>query len=303
MNNEQAVWDCLFALIRNPFGVSGVMGNFQAESAMRADNLQDSYQAGLGMNDAQYTAAVDNGSYRNFVHDGAGYGLYQATWWSIKQHLLQYARIRGTSVGDRDMQVDAFCSLLRSEYSSVWNTLLTATSVRQASDAVLLGFERPADQSEAVQRYRAALARQFYDRFASTAPQTPAADPAATSQPASPQQQASMPPTATSPAQSAPTATPQPSTGQPAASAPTVSVRLPLLSRGSTSPAVASAQLLLIHRGFSCGGRTGGTDGKENPDGVFGPATEKAVTDFQSGQGLTADGVIGSDTWAALIAT
>ncbi|MCR5136260.1 MAG: hypothetical protein K6C12_04055 [Oscillospiraceae bacterium] len=209
MNNEQAVWDRLFALIRNPFGVSGVMGNFQAESAMRSDNLQDSYQAGLGMNDAQYTAAVDNGSYRNFVHDGAGYGLYQATWWSIKQHLLQYARIRGTSVGDRDMQVDAFCSLLRSEYSSVWNTLLTATSVRQASDAVLLGFERPADQSEAVQRYRAALARQFYDRFAgeaSSGPDAarPAADPAATSQPASPQQQASMPPAAASPAQSAP---------------------------------------------------------------------------------------------------
>jgi len=27
------------------------------------------------MSDAQYTAAVDNGSYTNFIHDSAGYGL------------------------------------------------------------------------------------------------------------------------------------------------------------------------------------------------------------------------------------
>jgi hypothetical protein len=40
------------------------------------------------MNDASYTVAVDNGSYTNFTHDSAGYGLAQWTYWSRKQGLF-----------------------------------------------------------------------------------------------------------------------------------------------------------------------------------------------------------------------
>ncbi|WP_018155348.1 C40 family peptidase [Demetria terragena] len=36
-------------------------------------------------------------------------------------------------------------------------------------------------------------------------------------------------------------------------------------------------------------------------DGVFGSSTDKAVRDFQSKNGLTSDGVVGSSTWAKLV--
>ena len=42
----------------------------------------------LKMTDTEYTSAVDDGRYKNFVKDGAGYGLAQWTFWSRKQNLL-----------------------------------------------------------------------------------------------------------------------------------------------------------------------------------------------------------------------
>lgn len=165
-DDEEAIWDRLYSYIGNAYGTAGAEGNLYAESALRSNNVQDSCEKRLGMNDAQYTAAVDIGSYSNFVRDSVGYGLYQATYWSIKQHLLDYAKTHGKSIGDRDMQVDAFVDILKSDYPTVWNTLKNATSVRQASDAVLLKFERPANQSEAVQIARASFGQKFYDKYA-----------------------------------------------------------------------------------------------------------------------------------------
>ena len=37
------------------------------------------------------------------------------------------------------------------------------------------------------------------------------------------------------------------------------------------------------------------------PDGIFGELTEEAVKYFQSGNSLTADGIVGKDTWPALL--
>ena len=87
----------------------------------------------------------------------------------------------------------------------------------------------------------------------------------------------------------------------PAAEFPTCNVKLPELRQGDTGTPVERLQTLLIGRGYVCGGRSYG--GREQPDGEFGPATEVAVKDLQMAAKITQDGVVGSDTWSALITT
>lgn len=125
------------------------MGNLFAESGLSPKNLQNTYEKKLGFTDDSYTAAVDSGSYQNFVRDSAGYGLAQWTFWSRKQNMLDFARAAGKSIGDLEMQLDFLFQELSGSYKQVLSTLKTATTVRAASDSVLLNFERPADQSEA----------------------------------------------------------------------------------------------------------------------------------------------------------
>ena len=143
-----------------------MMGNLFAESALSPINLQNTYNTKLNYSDSAYTAAVDNGSYTNFVRDSAGYGLAQWTFWSRKQNLLNYAKSKGKSIGDLNMQLEFLMQELNSGYKSLLNILRTTNSVKEASNGVLLQFERPANQSVAVQEKRANYGQGYYNRLA-----------------------------------------------------------------------------------------------------------------------------------------
>jgi hypothetical protein len=77
---------------------------------------------------------------------------------------------------------------------------------------------------------------------------------------------------------------PAPSNPQASAAAPT-STSLPTLRRGSKGPDV-----VILQRELSIAA-----------DGDFGPATERAVRAYQSAHGLSADGVVGPQTWGSLL--
>ena len=168
---EKTIWDALFAEIKNPYGVAGLVGNLYAESALKASNLQNNGNSRLGMSDEEFTAAMDAGVYGDdtFIHDGYGYGLAQWTYYSRKAALLAFAKNQDVSIGDLSMQL-AFLLQEIKGYTSVWNTLLNAKTVRDASDAVLTKYERPADQSEAVQVKRAGFGQKYFDKYAGLVP-------------------------------------------------------------------------------------------------------------------------------------
>ncbi|GIH20874.1 GH25 family lysozyme [Rugosimonospora africana] len=66
----------------------------------------------------------------------------------------------------------------------------------------------------------------------------------------------------------------------------------PLVQQGQTGRRVTTVQYLLNAHGA-----------KLDPDGDFGPATKTAVVSFQSSNHLETDGIVGANTWQALVVT
>ena len=143
----------------SPIGACAMLGNMQAESAMRANNAQDGCSI---LSDEQYTAAVDNGSYTNFVHDEIGYGLCQWTFWSRKENLLRFVRRLGVSISDASAQVSFVLWELQNEHSRLWTYLQSATGLYEASSRICLEYEQPAINNV---EERAQYANQFYCQF------------------------------------------------------------------------------------------------------------------------------------------
>jgi len=164
--DEKTIWDYLYGKIGNAYGVAGLMGNLYAESALIANNLENTYNTKLDMTDKEYTDAVDSGSYTAFSSDSAGYGLAQWTYSTRKKALLEYAVAQKASVGSLSMQLAFLYKEMSESYGAVLDTLKNATSVLQASNIVLTKYEIPADTGTSVQTKRAGYGQTYYDKYA-----------------------------------------------------------------------------------------------------------------------------------------
>ena len=96
-----------------------MIGNFYIEAGLKPNNVEDS----SGFDDETYTKNVDNGTYskESFVNDGAGYGLAQWTYSSRKKALYEYAKEKGTSIGDLNMQMEFLWKEMNSTHKSGLN--------------------------------------------------------------------------------------------------------------------------------------------------------------------------------------
>jgi GH25 family lysozyme M1 (1,4-beta-N-acetylmuramidase) len=70
-------------------------------------------------------------------------------------------------------------------------------------------------------------------------------------------------------------------------------VELTMLQKGMEGESVKALQILLNGYGFDTG--------YSGADGIFGTYTDAAVRRFQKARGLDVDGIVGNDTWSALL--
>ena len=161
--NAEKIWNYFRGKGLTKAGTAGLMGNLDAESALRPNNLEDTREGQLG-SDTVYTSKVDSGAYKNFTTDNAGYGLAQWTVSDRKSPLYQYKTSRGTSIGDLGMQLDYLNSELTGKFTGINSVLRTTSDVNAASDKVLKEFERPAVLNYQARRNKA---MSFYKKYGS----------------------------------------------------------------------------------------------------------------------------------------
>lgn len=163
MTYEKIIWNFLSDKINNPYGVAGLMGNLFAESSLNpllANNIKKH-----GLTNEEYTAIADSGVNNNFVTDGIAYGLAQWCYHTRKKGLLTKAKAASKSIGDINIQLEYLWDEIQ-QYKAVINVLYSAKTVREASDIVLLKYEKPANQTEGVKNLRARYGQKYFDKYA-----------------------------------------------------------------------------------------------------------------------------------------
>lgn len=160
-----------------PAGACGLMGNQYAESAGFIANrveflcIKRLKENGKVYTDKTYTAAVDSGtiSKAEFLNPlpekKYGYGLVQWTTTERKSGLYSFTVGKGKSIADEDAQLDYVLYEMNNTFPKTFNVLKTATSVKEASDYVLIHYETPADTGTAMKNTRADYGQQYYDYF------------------------------------------------------------------------------------------------------------------------------------------
>ena len=131
-----------------------------AESSLNPRNV-------TGSKDPDYIQKADAGTI-DFVHDGKAFGLVQWCFRTRKEGLLNYAKTSGASVGDINIQLKYMWKELQESYKTVYNSIINATNIREASDVIMLKYEKPANTSETMRQKRANYGQQFFNTFASS---------------------------------------------------------------------------------------------------------------------------------------
>ena len=159
--SAKTIYDSLVSGGLSTAGVCGVLGNLDWESGGLIPNNVENRS---GINDAIYTAAVDNGSYSkdDFSKDTFGYGLAQWTFSTRKAGLYDYAKSKGVSIGDPAMQCSYLIVELKRDFPKLYDYLCNTSDYEEATRKFCDEFERPAVGNH---KDRIALSKKYYDMF------------------------------------------------------------------------------------------------------------------------------------------
>lgn len=152
MSNAQRIYNRLRRAGLTEAAALGMLGNWQAESGLEPNRLQNDCSPQSTLSKA-YTADVIAGkiSRVTFARDQKGYGLAQWTYYNFstgqgrKLNLYDFWRKSGKALDDIDMQIDFALHELQTEgqYANLWQILKTTDDIYVATDKICRVFEQP----------------------------------------------------------------------------------------------------------------------------------------------------------------
>lgn len=148
----------------NEYSAAAILGAMFVWTALNPKYLQDG--SVKGYSDGSYTRETDDGTYKDFETDGAGYGLMQWYLPTQKRKLLEYAKTNNASVGDFQLQTVFFAREVKEDFKEVYELLCRADCVDDAVIAILLMYlpiDRITDDNVNV---ISSVADMYYRRFA-----------------------------------------------------------------------------------------------------------------------------------------
>ena len=173
-NNKEKIWCYLTKTLKYPSGkASGTMANLMSESGLEPTRVQGDYSEGY-RESKEYTSKVDKKiiSKNDFINHGpggGGYGLAQWTSPSRKEKLYNSIKTdKQKSIGDLEGQLKYLSKEINdtsefTNYYKEWkNAGNTAADSDTATRAMMLGFERPKDQSSKAVSDRQENGRKIY---------------------------------------------------------------------------------------------------------------------------------------------
>ena len=131
-------------------GTAGIMGNLYAESGLNPRVYEKSKHKRIGLSNEEYIRKTNDGSYKNFVTDKAGFGLAQWTFHTRKRALLEMCKGK---IGDLHCQLNYLVKELR-HYKKLYSILKSTKDVNTACDRVLLDYEKPANAKAKIEKRR-----------------------------------------------------------------------------------------------------------------------------------------------------
>ncbi len=124
-------------------GACAVLGNVQAESAFRANNLQDVFNSSLGISDDEFVRRVDSGDTSLFMKQNLGFGLAQWTYGTRKEKFLKFMRSKGVSIANEKAQVEFMIKEFKEDFTTMWSMICRSNDLYECTDKLLRIWENP----------------------------------------------------------------------------------------------------------------------------------------------------------------
>ena len=131
-------------------GTAGIMGNLYVKSKFNPKAYELSKQKKIGLSNEEYIRKTNDGTYKNFVTDRAGFGIAFWTYHQRKRALLEMCKGK---IGDLHCQLNFLVKEIRGQ-KKLYSILTTTKDVNTACDRVLIDFEKAKNYKKQINNRR-----------------------------------------------------------------------------------------------------------------------------------------------------